>query len=146
MTAAPEWRLRFPAPADWLSANKRYKRRPDEQIRAWRQAAARHAAAQSLPRGLARVSVFATLHFTDRRRRDAHNFMLSVKSCIDGLVDYGLIPDDRREHLVWTAVSEGEPVAKPRYGPAGKIELLIVEMPLAQRPPSLAAWAATGSL
>lgn len=120
------WTLRFGAPADWLSANVRYKRRPDEQIRAWRHATAVHAAAQGLPRGLARVSVFATLHFTDRRRRDAHNFMLSVKSCIDGLVDYGLMPDDRREHLLWTAVSEGAPVLKKAYGAPGEIELVIV--------------------
>jgi hypothetical protein len=33
--AASAWAgvTHFPAPADWLSANKRYKRRPDEQIR-----------------------------------------------------------------------------------------------------------------
>jgi hypothetical protein len=125
---APTWVLRFPAPADWLSANKRYKRRPDEQVRAWRHATAVHAAAQHLPRGLPQVSIYATLHFTDRRRRDAHNFMLTVKSCIDGLVDYGLIADDRREHLLWTAVTEGDPVPKPRYGPPGEITLTILQV------------------
>ncbi len=124
------WTLRFAAPADWLSANKQHKRRPNEQIRAWREATAVHAAAQGIPRGLSRVSVFATLHFTDRRRRDAHNFMLSVKSCIDGLVDHGLIPDDNRRHLLWTAVSEGDPVPKRTFGPAGLIDLLIVAAPL----------------
>lgn len=145
---APTWTLWFPAPADWLSANKRYKRRPDEQIRAWRHATAVHAAAQRLPRGLPQVSIYAALHFPDRRRRDAHNFMVTVKSCIDGLVDYGLIADDRREHLLWTAVTEGDPVSKLRYGPPGEITLTILQVtaqgsdgigPLA--PPGSSLWA-----
>lgn len=122
-----EWLLSFPAPAEWLSANKRYKRRPDEAIRAWRQAAALHARSAKLPQGLARVSVYATLHFTDSRRRDAHNYVAVIKAAIDGLVDYGLIPDDRREHLLWTAITEGDPVPKRPLGPVGELELRIVE-------------------
>lgn len=127
VTETRTWTLTFPAPAEWLSANKRYKRRPDAAIRAWRQATAVHAAAAGLPRGLDRVSVYATLHFTNALRRDAHNYMLNVKSCIDGLVDYGLIPDDRREHLLWTAITEGSKVAAKPFGPVGELELLIVE-------------------
>jgi hypothetical protein len=124
-----EWLLRFPAPADWLSSNKRYKRRPDDVIRSWRLATAVHAVHAGLPRGLARVSVYATVHFTDNRHRDAHNFMITVKCCIDGLVDYGLVPDDRREHLHWTAITEGDPIVKKPFGPVGEIELRIVEEP-----------------
>lgn len=128
VVTAQEWLLRFLAPAEWLSANKRYKRRPDVAIRAWRQATALHAHAAKLPRGLDQVSVYATLHFTNNLRRDAHNYMAVVKCCIDGLVDYGLIPDDRREHLLWTAITEGEKVlAKP--GQLGEIELRIVVEP-----------------
>ena len=126
---ARTWTLRFTAPAEWLSANKRYKRRPDVAIRAWRQATTVHARAAKLPQGLSRVSVYATLHFTNRLRRDAHNYVLVVKSCIDGLVDYGLIGDDDRRHLLWTAVTEGEPVDKKVFGPDGEIELRIVEEP-----------------
>jgi hypothetical protein len=124
-----EWRLRFVAPAEWLSANKRYKRRPDVAIRAWRQATAVHARAARLPLGLAQVSVYATLHFTNNLRRDAHNYMAVVKCCIDGLVDYGLIPDDRKEHLLWTAITEGEKVAAKVPGQVGEIELRIVAEP-----------------
>jgi hypothetical protein len=127
MTDTRTWTLRFPAPAEWLSANKRYKRRPDVAIRAWRQAAALHAQSLKLPRGLARVSVYATLHFTDNRRRDAHNYVGVIKAAIDGPVDYGLIPDDRREHLLWTAITEGDPVARRPLGPVGEIELRVVE-------------------
>lgn len=128
-TVQSEWLLRFPAPAAFLSANKRYKRRPDKEIRAWREAAAVYAQAEKLPRGLDRISVYATLHFTNNLRRDAHNYMLVVKCCIDGLVDYGLVPDDRREHLLWTAITEGEKVQAKPLGPAGEIELRIVVEP-----------------
>lgn len=121
------WTIRFPAPAEWLSANKRYKRRPDVAIRTWRAATSMYAVQAKLPRGLARVSVYATLHFTNARRRDAHNYVLVVKSCIDGLVDYGLIDDDDRRHLLWTAITEGAPVDKRVFGADGEIELRIVE-------------------
>ncbi len=126
-TEARTWTLRFAAPAEWLSSNKRYKRRPDAAIRAWRQAAAVYAQQAKLPKGLGRVSVYATLHFTNRLRRDAHNYVLVIKSCVDGLVDYGLIGDDDRHHLLWTAVTEGDPVDK-KVG-WGEIELRIVEEP-----------------
>lgn len=124
-----EYRLRFTAPAEWLSANKRYKRRPDVAIRAWRQAAALYAHSAKLPRGLRCVSVYATLHFTNNLRRDAHNYMTVVKCCIDGLVDYGLIPDDRREHLLWTAITEGDKVPAGPLKTLGEIELRIVVEP-----------------
>ncbi|GIM88842.1 hypothetical protein [Paractinoplanes toevensis] len=129
MTAATgtrTWVLRFPAPAEWLSANKRYKRRPDVAIRAWRQATALHARSAQLPRDLQQISVYATLHFTNDRRRDAHNYMAVVKCCVDGLVDYGLIPDDRREHLLWTAITEGDKVPAGPLKALGEIELRIV--------------------
>lgn len=129
VVTAQEMILRFTAPAEWLSANKRYKRRPDVAIRTWRQATALHAHAAKLPRGLKQVSVYATLHFTNNLRRDAHNYMAVVKCCIDGLVDYGLIPDDRREHLLWTAITEGEKVAAGPLKALGEIELRIVVEP-----------------
>lgn len=129
VTEPRTWLLRFPAPTEWLSANKRYKRRPDVAIRAWRQATAMHARAAKLPTRLGRVSVYATLHFTNARRRDAHNYVMTLKACIDGIVDYGLIADDDRRHLLWTAVTEGDPVPKAQYGPDGEIELRIVEEP-----------------
>lgn len=35
----------------------------------------------------------------DNRRRDAHNLMPTIKACIDGIVDAGLLPDDDDSHL-----------------------------------------------
>ncbi|SPT53778.1 Uncharacterised protein [Actinomyces bovis] len=45
----------------------------------------------------ARIEVF--LAFSTRGRRDAHNFMPTIKPLIDGFVDAGLLPDDDSRHL-----------------------------------------------
>ena len=123
------WTLTFVAPAPFLNANKRYKRRPTAEIREWRNAAKQHAAVQKLPRGLVRVSVSAEIRFpADGRHRDAHNYFATVKACVDGLVDHGLIPDDRREHLADTSIAEGESLPKRRFQPPGEITLTIREV------------------
>lgn len=126
---ARTWTLTFVAPAAWLNANKRYKRRPTADIREWRNAAKQHAAAGKLPRGLGRVSIAAELRFpADGRHRDAHNYFATVKACVDGLVDHGLIPDDRREHLADTSITEGEALPKRQFQPPGEITLTIREV------------------
>ena len=42
----------------------------------------------------------ARLTYRDRRRRDAHNIMPTLKALIDGVVAAGLLPDDNHKHLV----------------------------------------------
>lgn len=132
MTALTEprtWTLTFAAPAPWINANKRYKRRPAEDIREWRNATKQHAAAQKLPRGLACVSVAAEVRFpADGRHRDAHNYFMTIKACVDGLVDHGLIPDDRREHLADTSIAEGASIPKRPFQAPGEITLTIREV------------------
>lgn len=46
--------------------------------------------------------VKCTVHvgWPDARRRDAHNLMPTVKPCIDGFVDSGLLEDDSDKYLV----------------------------------------------
>jgi len=39
------------------------------------------------------------LSWPDKRRRDAHNLMPTIKACIDGIVDANLLPDDSDRHL-----------------------------------------------
>ena len=46
-----------------------------------------------------RAEVWVHLAYPDRRRRDDHNLMPSVKAMVDGFVDAGLLPDDDRKHL-----------------------------------------------
>lgn len=45
------------------------------------------------------ADIVVTVHPPDRRRRDAHNTLPSIKACIDGLVDAGILPDDSDKHL-----------------------------------------------
>lgn len=44
------------------------------------------------------------LHYVprDKRRRDRDNLVATLKPCMDGLVDAGVIPDDTPEFLTWT--------------------------------------------
>jgi len=44
------------------------------------------------------------LHYVprDRRRRDQDNLVPTLKSCLDGIVDTGLIPDDTPDYVTWT--------------------------------------------
>lgn len=95
-----QWGMSFDAPAKLLNANTRLHRMTVYKLtRAWRAAAWQYAMAHR-PVTLDRAHVTITLHFTDRRRRDVHNYYGTVKAIVDGLVDAGLLPDDRDEHLV----------------------------------------------
>lgn len=50
--------------------------------------------------GARRVHVAAEVAWPNRRRRDVHNLMPTLKALVDGLVDAGVIPDDSDAHLV----------------------------------------------
>ena len=57
------------------------------------------AVAQRLPRGLEAVNV--TFHWApgSNRRRDVLSAAPTVKPLLDGLVDFGLVPDDDVKHV-----------------------------------------------
>lgn len=46
-----------------------------------------------------RAHLTVRIGWPDRRRRDAHNLMPTLKALIDGMVDAGLLPDDDDKHL-----------------------------------------------
>jgi crossover junction endodeoxyribonuclease RusA len=124
---AQPWTLTIPAPARWLSANQRTDlRRQTPDRRAWRDTTAVLARAAKLPK-LDRAHIVATLHFTDRRQRDPHNYYPTIKAAVDGLVDYGLLPDDSSRYLIGPDLRLGEPIAWQRYGPPGRLVLVIAE-------------------
>lgn len=68
----------------------------------------------------ARIEIF--LHFGDKRSRDAHNYTLTGKAIVDGLVDAGLLPDDNNRHLIGPDMRAG--TGKERH-----IEILIEPLP-----------------
>lgn len=118
------WTVTIPAPAPWLSANQRRDlRRQTPDRRAWRDAGLVHAKRVHLPK-LQYAHLVAVLRFPDNRRRDAHNYMPSLKALVDGLVDYGLLPDDSDGHLVGPDLRRG-PVMRLGYG---EVVLTIVDL------------------
>lgn len=115
--------LTIPTPADWINLNQRHHWAKKAKLtKAWRNAAHLHARSVGLPQGLGKVRVVATIHKATNRQYDAHNLIPTVKAVIDGLVDYGLIPDDTNTHLVGPDMRAG---AKG----APRLEITIEEMP-----------------
>lgn len=119
-----EWRLRLPYERPPLSLNQRLhwaaKARLTKQVRervAWL------CLAEHLPRGLDRIEVLLVVHPKDRRRRDGDNYVATLKPCLDGLVDHGLVPDDNSDHVRFGVVIAGVDRADPR------VELVIRPAP-----------------
>lgn len=105
--------LTIPAPCEWVNANQRgHWAKRARLTKTWRTAARLWARKAGLPTGLVKVHVVATVHKATNRSYDAHNLNLTAKACIDGLVDYGLIPDDSNAYLVgpdMRAGAKGQP-------------------------------------
>lgn len=89
-----------------LKANKsKYIRQLAEQI-------ARASRAPHLKRALLTVEIA----FPDRKRRDSHNWMATVKPIVDGLVDAGVLPDDDAEHLLGPDLRRAPAVSEKNLG------------------------------
>ena len=109
MTDGRSWSLTVPRADDWLNANRRdHYMQHAAKVRAWRDAAHWIARAEKLPK-VRKAQIIATLHFGDRRRRDAHNYYPTLKAIVDGLVDHGLLPDDSHQYLIGPDIRMGEP-------------------------------------
>lgn len=90
-----QWAMEMPWPKPPLNANQRLHWAAAARLkREVRAAGALIARSVGLPRGLRRVHVWIEVTPPDRRRRDPSNFMPTQKALLDGLVDYGLVPDD----------------------------------------------------
>jgi crossover junction endodeoxyribonuclease RusA len=127
--SARSWTVTIPAPVRWLNANDRAHRLGRSPlVREWRNAAHVYARQAKLPL-LGKAHITATLRFCDKRRRDPHNYYPTVKAAVDGLVDYGLLPDDSSEFLIGPDIRLGEPlVTKGRsFGLRGELVLTIRE-------------------
>lgn len=118
-TAPKAFTLELPKLADWLNLNtKRHWAKNAKLVKAWRHGAHIIARQHRLPKGFERVQVEAYVWKSSRRQYDPHNLMPTLKPVIDGLVDYGLIPDDSTTHLAGPFIHHGG------YGPE-KLVLVI---------------------
>ncbi|HET7304271.1 MAG TPA: hypothetical protein VFJ12_06945 [Segeticoccus sp.] len=106
-------RIIVPQPARWLSMNDRNGH--------WSQRSGPTGAWRTQTAWLARdlrpiptpVAIDAVVHKSRGGRWDAHNLMPTVKACIDGVVDAGLIPDDDCKHLIRVSIEAGPKSASP---------------------------------
>lgn len=116
--------LVVPAPVPFITSNQR----PHWAVRAretaaWRHATRQYARAERLPMGLQRVRITAFVCQAKGRIRDASNAQPTIKAAIDGLVDYGLFPDDSDRHVDALVIQRG-----PRSAfPLGSLVLVIEE-------------------
>ena len=86
--------------ANLLTANQRlHHMKRAGVVKILRHAAAMAAASQGAPK-LDRAHIVVRVAWPDRRRRDVHNVMPTVKACVDGFVDFGMLPDDDDHHLI----------------------------------------------
>jgi crossover junction endodeoxyribonuclease RusA len=113
-----------------LSSNQRlHWRAKAKRTKYWRELAA-VTATSAINRGdvnpVGRAHIVAVLTFPTAHRRDIHNYQPTLKACVDGIVDAGLLPDDSDKHLVGPDLR-----ANPVKGPAS-IRLEITELPAVQ--------------
>jgi crossover junction endodeoxyribonuclease RusA len=128
VTETRTFTLTIPAPAIWLNANQRTDlRRQTPDRRAWRDAGRVYAMQAKLPK-LQRAHLLAELRFSDERRRDVHNLYPSIKALVDGLIDYGLLPDDSHHYLVGPDLRYGPRVPKRVGGVSGEVFLTITDL------------------
>ena len=115
MSPAPVWEavIRLAA-SDVLNLNDRnHWSKAASKRRTIRQLAEQTAKFSHAP-SLERARLVVEIAFPDRRRRDPHNYMATVKPIIDGLADAGILPDDDAKHLLGPDLRRRPEVTKKR--------------------------------
>lgn len=83
----------------WLSLNDRdHFRARAVKVKAWRTYAEQAARAAGVPT-LARATITGHIYKNRAGRYDPHNLFPTLKACIDGIVDAGVLADDDHTHL-----------------------------------------------
>lgn len=109
-----------------LTANQRpHWRERHRKTRYLRGVAGDMARARRVP-AMRRAQITAWVSWPNRRRRDVHNLMPTLKALVDGLVDAGALPDDSDAHLVGP-----DPRTRSRLSmPRGPFRVPVVEIVL----------------
>lgn len=113
----PAWEAHIVlAAADVLNSNQRlspYARA--SRVRAIKTVAEQTARFTRAPH-LERARLDVEISFPDRKRRDTHNYMPTVKALVDGLVKAGVLPDDDWRHLTGPHLEHAPDLAPKRMG------------------------------
>lgn len=100
--------LTIPAPGKWLSTNSNRHHHHYAQaagVKAWRDLAASLAAGR--PPFTGPVIIEAVVHKSRNNRWDLDGITPTVKACIDGLRDAGVLAEDDDQHVVALNVRVG---------------------------------------
>lgn len=93
--------IRIPIRGEWwMSSNQRLFWRDRAARTAHIRAAAKLHAISSGIGAKMRVHIEARVCYPTARKADPANAYPTIKACVDGLVDAGVIPDDDAEHVI----------------------------------------------
>lgn len=100
----------IPRVAAWLTTNSRdHWAVTNKRTQAWRKAAWAMTKAARLTPVVGPVHITATIHKTTRHRYDLDGHTPTVKACIDGIRQAGLIPEDDTTVIPQLTIRAGEP-------------------------------------
>lgn len=125
-------------PCKWMNSNDRHSHWSQRSgpTKEWREETAKATRDSAVP-AMERATVTAVVRRADRRTdTDAQNRYPTIKAAIDGVVDAGVLPDDKDGCLLALTIRPGPPVAKVDF-PRGVLELIITEEALVPRIRSL---------
>jgi crossover junction endodeoxyribonuclease RusA len=104
-----------PAPAAWINSNARPHWAERARLTsAWRWAARNAARGVWDGFGGRPVDVTCWVRKSSHRSFDAHNLMPTVKACIDGLVQAGVLEDDSNDHVRAVTILAGPVASRDR--------------------------------
>ncbi|MDP8971179.1 MAG: hypothetical protein M3N52_11940 [Actinomycetota bacterium] len=107
------YRLEVPAGHGWVTENRRGAWYVHHRLtRHWRHLTKTLAKQAKLP-AMPGAHIVAELMFTTGHRRDPHNWFPTAKAAVDGLVDAGVLPDDRAELVTGPDMRLGPKVGQP---------------------------------
>lgn len=122
--------LPIAAPDRWLATNDRtHWRQRSAGVKTWRESAAWRARQQRPSPIRSPYAVRAVVHKPTKRLYDVDGITPTVKACLDGFRDVGLIVDDDWRHMRSLTVEAGDP------GPACLV-LTITELDPADTTPT----------
>ncbi|WP_258933218.1 hypothetical protein [Nesterenkonia pannonica] len=113
----PTQTLYIPKLYEWMNANQMRKwhwSKRSKLNRLWRHDAHRIARSEQL-RPLQRAHILIEVHKTTNARYDPGNLHPTAKAIVDGLIDYGLLPDDDALHLDGPDIRPGEKECRPGF-------------------------------
>lgn len=99
-------------PSPWLTLNDRDSWHRRKALTVYYREAAINAAVEADLPGMDAAHMEAWICYGNNRRLDPHNYTLTAKACVDGLIEYGWLPDDCSKFLTGPDMRRDESLPK----------------------------------